>query len=391
MVTKIILARFFSIFSEAFIIFAIPVLVYTSTNSAYLTSIAFGLERLARVISLPLSGMIGHKLHPIRMLYLSDGIRACVCLLLYFFYPYIPAQHVITLIVPIACVLSFFSGAGYVNLEGFVSQTIPANKLPSVYSQLQFVEQFTYIAAPILVGFLTLKVSILQTFVFTAIPFIVSFITWLSIHKKDSPVNKEEVVNTSLKQVIFYIASSRDLKKIISLTFLVNVMQGALLSTAVYVITTIFHQPEQGYAQALAMAGIANCLLFFIAPRLIRRFHVRMVGLSAFIIASCGLFVIGLSHSYCLYLLGFLFIIGSEGCFNLFSRFYRAKLLPSEGFSRYLGIVLVLNQLAVPLASFFCARLLLQFDYKFIFLGFFVFIVISFLIINPFRYFTSND
>ncbi|WP_240635027.1 hypothetical protein [Brenneria salicis] len=171
----------------------------------------------------------------------------------------------------------------------------------------------------------------------------------------------------SLKQIIAYIAANQDLKKVISLTFLVNVMQGALLSTAVYVITSVFHQPKQGYAQVLAMAEVANCLLFFIAPKLIRRFHISTVGLSAFIIAAYGLVVIGVTNNFYLYLLGFLFIIGSEGCFNLFSRFYRARLLPAEGFSRYLGIVLVLNQLAVPLASFICARFLLLIDYKYIY------------------------
>ncbi|RBP59038.1 MFS transporter [Brenneria salicis] len=183
MVTKIVLARFFSIFAEAFIIFAVPVLVYTSTNSASLTSLAFGLERLARVVSLPLSGWIGHKIHPLRMLFFSDGIRGGICLFLYFSYPYITSAYIACLIVPIACVLSFFSGAGYVNLEGFVSQTISRDKLPSIYSQLQFVEQFTYIAAPILVSFLTLKFSILQTFIFISLPFIVSAFVWISIHK----------------------------------------------------------------------------------------------------------------------------------------------------------------------------------------------------------------
>lgn len=391
MVKKIVLARFFSIFAEAFIIFAVPVLVYTSTNSASLTSLAFGLERLARVISLPLSGWIGHKIHPLRMLYFSDGIRSGVCLFLYFSYPYIASAYIVSLIIPIACVLSFFSGAGYVNLEGFVSQTISRDKLPSIYSQLQFVEQFTYILAPILVSFLTLKFSILQTFIFISLPFIVSTFVWMSIHKVETTINEKNDDKKSLKQIIAYIAANRDLKKVISLTFLVNVMQGALLSTAVYVITSVFHQPEQGYAQALAMAGVANCLLFFIAPKLIRRFHISTVGLSAFIIAACGLLVIGVANNFYLYLLGFLFIIGSEGCFNLFSRFYRARLLPVESFSRYLGIVLVLNQLAVPLASFICARFLLLIDYKYIFVIFFFVIVFSFFIINPFRYFTSKD
>ncbi|MBD2791382.1 MFS transporter [Xenorhabdus sp. 5] len=391
MIIRIVLARFFSIFSEAFIIFAVPVLVYTSTNSAYLSSLAFGLERLTRVLSLPLSGWIGHKIHPLRMLYFSDLIRGGVCLFLYFGYPYFDSQYVIVLIISIACILSFFSGAGYVNLEGFVSQTVSGHKLSSIYSQLQFVEQFTYIAAPVLVGFITLKFSIIQTFIFIAIPFFISVFLWLSVHKTESISNKSSDIQHSLKQIIYYIFSNRELKKIISLTFLVNVMQGALLSTAVYVITDVFNQPEQGYAKALALAGMLNCLLFFIAPKLIRRFHIRTVGLSAFLIAACGLFITGMAESFYFYLLGFLFIIGSEGCFNLFSRFYRARLLPAEGFSRYLGIVLVLNQLAVPLASFICARLLLLIDYKFIFLLFFLFVVASFLVIKPFRYFKTSD
>lgn len=391
MVAKIVLARFFSIFAEAFIIFSVPVLVYTSTNNASLTSLAFGLERLARVISLPLSGWIGHKIHSLKMLSVSDAARCFFCLLLYFSGHFIPSHYLVAFIIPVACILSFFSGAGYVNLEGFVSQNIPAKDLSSVYSKLQFVEQFTYIAAPVLVSFLTLKFSVLQTFVFIAIPFAISFAIWLSVHVRNSCLSEERSEQTSLKQVLSYIASNQKLKKVISLTFLVNIMQGVLLSTAVYVITTVFHQPEQGYASALALAGIANCLLFFIAPGLIRRFHIRTVGLSAFIVAACGLLVISFANNFIAYLVGFLFIIGSEGCFNLFSRFYRAKLLPSEGFPRYLGIVLVLNQLAVPLASFTCARLLLVMDYTSIFIVFLSVVLIAFLVINPFRYFLKTD
>ncbi|MGP2450578.1 MFS transporter [Pantoea stewartii subsp. indologenes] len=391
MVAKIVWARFFSMFAEAFIIFSVPVLVYTSTKNASLTSIAFGLERLARVVSLPLSGWLGHKIHCLKMLSVSDATRCIFCLFLFFGSHLIAPQYLVAFIIPVACILSFFSGAGYVNLEGFVSQNIPAKDLSSVYSRLQFVEQFTYIAAPVLVSFLTLKFSVLQTFVFIAIPFAVSFVIWLSIHVGDSLLLKKSSEKISLKHVLSYILSNQKLKKIIGLTFLVNVMQGVLLSTAVYVITTVFHQPEQGYASALALAGIANCLLFFIAPRLIRHFHIRTVGLSAFLVAACGLLVVSLANNFIAYLIGFLFIIGSEGCFNLFSRFYRARLIPSEGFPRYLGIVLVLNQLAVPLASFICARLLVVVDYTVIFAIFLFVITIIFFIINPFRYFLKTD
>ncbi|MCL2893929.1 MFS transporter [Brenneria tiliae] len=385
------MARFFSIFSEAFIIFSVPVLVYNSTNSAYLASLAFGLERLARVFSLPISGWIGHKLHPLRMLFLSDAIRGGVCLLLYFSYPFFNTQYIIILIIPLACILAFFSGAGYVNLEGFVSQNIPKDKLSSIYSQLQFVEQFTYIAAPVLVSLLTLRVSILQTFFFIAIPFFISMFLWFRIYRANQIIQGLSNEKISLKNIFSYISANKELKKIISLTFLVNIMQGALLSTAVYVITSVFQQPEQVYGYALALAGAGNCLLFFIAPKLARRFHIRTVGLVAFIVAACGMLIAGIAQSFFFYLIGFLFIFGTEGCFNLFSRFYRARLLPAQGFPRYLGMVLVLNQLAIPLASFICARLLLLMSYRYIFILFFVFTIVSFFIIKPFYYFKISD
>ncbi len=88
--------------------FAVPVLVYTSTNSASLASFAFGLERLFRVISLPISGWMGDRMHTLVMLFLSDILRSLVCLFLFILSFIYSDNNIVYIIIPLSCVLSFF-------------------------------------------------------------------------------------------------------------------------------------------------------------------------------------------------------------------------------------------------------------------------------------------
>ncbi|OCA52506.1 enterobactin exporter EntS [Photorhabdus namnaonensis] len=385
MIHRIILARFFSVFSEAFVMFAVPVLVYTSTNSASLSSFAFGLERLFRVISLPISGWMGDRMHTLVMLFLSDILRSLVCLFLFILSFIYSDNNIVYIIIPLSCVLSFFSGAGYVNLEGFVSKNMSAIELPSVNSRLQFVEQFTYIAAPAVVGLLVYKFSVYAVFAFAFFPFLISSLIWFQLQRKNQIEEHANREGYNLPAIFKFLMGNPSLLRVIGLTFLMNVMQGAILSTAVYVITSVFSQPEGSYAQLLAYAGLVNCCVFFIAPKLCRVFDVRIVGVTAFLIALCGLTLFATGPLFVVYTLGFLLVIGAEGCFNLFSRSYRASLIPKQRFSQYLGVVLVLNQLATPLTSFICANLLNYFSYNSIYLIFSAFVLFMFVIINPYR------
>ncbi|MGL4505652.1 MAG: MFS transporter, partial [Aeromonas sobria] len=72
-------SRMLSGLGDQILQFAVPLLVYRSTGSIALSGLAFFIEWLPRLISLPLAGVFADRVGGRRVYILADGLRAAAC------------------------------------------------------------------------------------------------------------------------------------------------------------------------------------------------------------------------------------------------------------------------------------------------------------------------
>ena len=79
-IQRLFVARFLAALADQIMLFAVPVIVYSQTKSVALSGLAFFIEWLPRVISLPLAGSLSDRLGS-RRIYLgadASDIRASI-------------------------------------------------------------------------------------------------------------------------------------------------------------------------------------------------------------------------------------------------------------------------------------------------------------------------
>ncbi|MGB0943283.1 MAG: hypothetical protein ACPGUE_12805 [Marinomonas sp.] len=137
--------------------------------------------------------------------------------------------------------------------------------------------------------------------------------------------------------------------------FCINLILGMTLASMAPIYTGLFAQSESAYALLQSLAVLVSLLiLLFIA-----RYSLSLVfmGATAFIAMCIGVFMTALSQDYLVYLVGFLLIVGFDKMFGVFLRSLRKELIPMENLGKSTGVLILLNNLAQPLAGLIVALL----------------------------------
>lgn len=165
-----------------------------------------------------------------------------------------------------------------------------------------------------------------------------------------------------IKLAVTQIFALPKLLPIILMAFCINLILGMTLATMAPVYTGLFAQSESSYA-LLQTLGVATSIGIL---ALLTRFSLPLngMGMTAFLAMSVGAFMTALSQNHLIYLIGFLLIIGFDKMFNIFLRSLRKTLIPGENLGKSTGVLVLLNNIAQPIAglivTLFASLFLLQ-------------------------------
>ncbi len=355
--------------ADQILLFAIPVIVFKLTNSFSLSGVAFFVEWVPRIVSLPISGAKLDKVPSQRIYAQANMIRAFVLLLAFMLISFETLGFFLIL-----CVMMAFNGFYYARSflaeQYFSSHAYDGIKLAKVQAYLLNLEQISQIAGPAIGVGLSMWLNITWELGLIALMFLcsssmVSLIpkTYFSLpagtHLKQ--VRPRHFIK-DLSQALEIIFKSEKLKWMIILTVFINLIWGLLLSISAPLVTGTFHLPSGYFGLVQTVAGVMNIVAFMLIPWLIHKWHISVFGLSATLGMIFGVGLIGIGQTYAFFFVGYVLIMVFDGVFNVYIRTERAKLIPKQDLGKTIGMIVFLNQLSVPLAGLLMSVLAMIFS-----------------------------
>lgn len=361
-----LLVRFISALGDQILLFAVPLLVYKITGSIALSGLAFFIEWVPRLISLPLAGAFSDKLGGINVYLFSDGMRTMVCAVAFMLTLSFP-QHAFLIISVLMGVCAFFYAQSFISLEASIPVLVGKENVARAQSLLQGIEQSALIFGPLLSSLLLLMIPIKGLLLFAGLCFLLSFIGIFFIKKNNTTLHtllSKKVIKTPLlKDMHHGLSIFFKNKKIVLLsllTIMINLIWGLCLSTTAALITGFYHLDTEIYGIFQTSAGIVVVILSIGLSFIIKRFSTFSIGVSAYGLMIVGGLVIALglnTHSIYLFAMGFMMVMSFDSAFNVYIRSERVHLIPEQDLGKTIGVIVLINQLSLPLAGLLVSTL----------------------------------
>lgn len=351
--------RAFSTLGDQLLQFAVPLIVYKATGSVAMAGLAFLVEWLPRLMSLPLAGLLADRFGGRRLYMVADCLRAAACLLTVVALAYRPGQtFALTAVLMGLC--AFLYAQAFIALESTVPQLVPEKDLAKAQSLLQMINDGSGVLGPALGGALLIWIEPVELLWVSGAAFAVSagglvVLSGLGMRLPGRTATPLRGVLRDLRAGVQALAGKPVLLSLVGLAMVVNLMVGFALATGAALTIGYFHEGNAAFAALQTSVGALSVAAFVLMPWLLGRVSVYRIGAGSFVVIILGGTLIGLAPSYPTYVLGYGLCIGLCGLFNVFIRVERLHWIAAEERGRAISLIVLLNQCTLPLAGLLVA------------------------------------
>lgn len=353
-------SRMLSGLGDQILQFAVPLLVYRSTGSVALSGLAFFIEWLPRLISLPLAGVFADRVGGRRVYILADGLRAAACVVTALIMTLWPSSGIAPIMVMMA-LCAFCYAQAFIALETTLPQLVPPADMAKAQSWLQVTNNGTSVLGPALAATLLIWLPASQLIWGCALGFALSATGVLGLTRgaapAASPMTSNKTLLPELRVGLYALLAQPILLRLVGLAMLVNLIVGLVLATAAPMTLGLFGQSDQTLASVQLAMGLISICAFLLMPWLLRRVAVYWIGQLAFLLILAGGLILATAPTFGWYLLGCGLSYGLCGLFNVFIRTERLHWIAEQQRGRVISLMVLLNQLSLPLAGLIIALL----------------------------------
>lgn len=349
-------SRLLSGLGDQILQFAVPLLVYRSTGSVALSGLAFFIEWLPRLVSLPLAGVFADRVGGRRVYIMADGLRAVACVVTALIMTLWPGSGLVPILLMMA-LCAFCYAQAFIALETTLPQLVPQSEMAKAQSWLQLTNNGASVLGPALAAALLIWMPATQLLWGCALGFALSATGVLGLTRGASlvPVAGRRALLPELREGLGALLAQPILLHLVGLAMLVNLIVGLALATAAPMTLGLFGQSDQTLASVQLTMGIISIAAFLLMPWLLRRFSVYWIGQLAFLLILAGGLIMAKAPSFGWYLLGCGLSYGLCGLFNVFIRTERLHWIAEQQRGRVISLMVLLNQLSLPLAGLILA------------------------------------
>ncbi|CUU59672.1 Major Facilitator Superfamily protein [Parafrankia irregularis] len=379
-------ARVLSTLGDQVLQFAVPLIIYTATGSVSLAGLAFLVEWLPRLSSLPLAGVLSDRFGGRRVYAASDSVRAVACLLTALALASWPG-HVFGLTAALMALCAFCYAQTFIALESTIPQLVPQKDLAKAQSVLQIINSGSGVFGPALGGLMLLWVSPTRLLWVSGVAFAVGACGVAALRGLGAPaapataapaaaapataapatraagvpvageraagvpVDARRSVLGDLRVGVRSLAGAPILLSLVGLTMVANLMVGLAVATGAPLTIGHFHQRDAVFATLQITVGVFSIVTLLSMTWLLRRLSVYRIGVLSFLVSVAGVVLIGVAPLFPLYVLGYGLCLGMTGLFNVFIRVERLHWIAPAERGRVISLIVLLNQSTLPLAG----------------------------------------
>jgi hypothetical protein len=351
-------ARVFSTIGDQLLQFAVPLIVYDATRSVSMAGLAFLIEWLPRLSSLPLAGFLSDRFGGRRVYATSDSVRAGACLLTALALGYWPGRT-FALTAALMALCAFCYAQTFIALESTVPQMVAKEDYPRAQRVLEIINSGSGVFGPALGGALLIWVQAVQLLWVSGAAFAVAALGVIAVRGFGAPASRLAEARVSvlrdLRVSMRSLAANSVLLSLVGLTVVVNLMVGLATATGAALTVGYFRQEQSAFASLQVTVGALAISTLLLLPWLMRRVSIYRIGTISFLLSAIGAALIGVAHFFPLYVLGYGLCIGLCGLFNVFIRVERLHWIAVGERGRVISLIVLLNQSTMPLAGLLVA------------------------------------
>ncbi|WP_250477482.1 MULTISPECIES: MFS transporter [unclassified Caballeronia] len=358
-ILRFLLSRAASSLGDQFLMFAVPLIVYRSTGSVAMSGLAFFIEWLPRICSLPIAGNLCDRLDSWRVYGFADTARAIACACVAWLALATPSNS-FPIIASLSAVCAFFYAQAFIALESTVPRLVMPEQMHKAQALLQAIDQTASIAGPALAALLAARFPPSGLLWVAASVFGLSaLLVWSlrnDLHRTEPrSAGHRQGFNAGVAAAVGVLRDKPVLWALIALSMGVNLIVGVALATGAAITTGRFGLPNSLFGFLQTIVGAVALASFLAVPYLTRRLSVYWIGVTAFGMIVVGGLLMGMASSFPVFVLGYALSFASCGLFNVYIRTERAHWIPRDQLGRVLSLIVLLNQLSLPVAGLIVA------------------------------------
>jgi MFS family permease len=345
------LSLFLSRLADQILLFIVPLIVFQTTHSVSWAGLAFFVESLPRFVVFPLCGALCDRFSPIKLLQVSQLLRALVCVLGMALYWQFNGIYWLIILSALCGVLT---------TQGVMAREVV---MPHIFSQYSYTKTLSYsqiadqsglVLGPLLAA-LMLEIWTWPWVVVGVAALFLLADGAMQVWKRASSITLERFEQRQglwlqpLKIAFGHIRESAELKRIIGLAAGVNLIIGVTLATSAAMMVGQYAQSNSDYAALQAAGAVTTIVILFVLARV--NLPLNWLGGMSCVAITLGALITALSPTSSGYVVGFLLIIGFDKMFNVYMRSIRQRVIPVRDFGKTVGVITLLNNASQPLAG----------------------------------------
>lgn len=348
--------RFADGLATSTLIFAMPLMIYNATGSLSWSGLAFMIEWLPRLVSIPFAGALTDHIGSRRVFIWADSARAVALGMAVVAISAWP--HLWPVLLAVGVVNGILGQLSFVAAE-HMGVRVPTKKSHHQVQSVQVnIDQTVMVLGPMLAGVLLAlgNAGLLAGVCLLSVVSVARALRVRLSHASAGGTTKPSVV-VGFMQGWKIIAANRSLQYVVAGTVAFN-----LLLALITVLTPAIVKGEFGGSDAhvstLWAAGAAvSVVAVYGASRVMARTGIVAIGAVAGMLASLAVAVASFAHVLLLYAACVVAFLAMDGVYAVYIRTARARMVPSEYYGVTVGVIVLLSLIPFPLAGLVVATI----------------------------------
>ncbi|MFG2751424.1 MFS transporter [Streptomyces xanthophaeus] len=344
--------------AEQVVMFAVPLLIFQDTKDISVLGISFALEWLPGLLAFPFAGLIADRDGGPRLFSRVNAGRAVVLLLVLAACAISPSWTTPALMAG-AVFMSLLMAPIRLSVEKAVLLLAKGEKVARTQSLVQNMELLAMALGPALAVLGAAVMGKLWLLGIAATLCALSALCWLPLPRGERQPNPGSAAATvaELRLGWSLLIRNKPVVLLVSINFSINLAFATALSVNAAVVTDVFKAPESSFALLNTLVGVTGLLNLMLVPLLLKRVHVKALGVFGFVLLSASLLGLASSPSFVLYATAYVAALMGVAYFNVYNRTQRVKVIPSAHLGKVMGPFYLLNTLSYPIGGLLIAFL----------------------------------
>jgi MFS family permease len=353
---RFIVSIFLVFVGDHILLFALPLLVFNTTQSISAAGLAYFIEWLPRVLFLPFGGYLTDRFGSKNSLISIDLFKIIACLIVCLLLVANSHWNIAITIGILGSVCSLGTSQTAIAADVLLMKNTEINKYSKVVTYLNMSDQVSMLIGPAIAIFLVSYLPIKYFLLIVPIFYIYNLFNTLTQNWKDGftycPGQKQqESFLSSFKSMILVFKKFPILLLFSLQASVINFIISIVEAAGAPLVKLFFQKGDAEFGLLNIIAGLFGALSMIIISYVInekRAFYISFFGALGLLISS---YLCILSNGFYLFIIFYGFIIVFTLINSLFARILRKTLVEASLLGNVTGMMMAINQISVPLAG----------------------------------------